>query len=370
MICCRSQPPLKIVRGQRPLAWTGGAREGAVARCFAADPIGNGQPQGVARGFTHDVEPRPAQSIVEPGFDPHVQDAAGKQVVLEPAVGQRVEAGDSIVAVAVGNSHVAAIEPRIGQDLPQAVGVEPLLGEIELIGSLDHFQKPVELGRAIVLDANLNLALPQKVFVVPRGELLLIEHLFLELAILLEPAEPRIGLAPAGRPGKQLAQHFGSGGLQAGAEELGLFQVLRVVVDEQDVDRPQIHFFDRLGDHFSLGSPGHLGKHELVPQVVLGQHLADPIRVVLRRDRVHDPALPKLADQRVVLEAQGDPFFAQGTPQNVQSRSQMISLIDSMSFNLVERFGSGDGHCRGAARLAAGSPPAIGHRVVTERAAA
>ena len=155
----RRNPPLLFRRGsiyRRPAA----ANLDPIDRAHIVDDI--------RKHFTLNIEVRAAQALIQPAFDTHSQDAAGKGELEQRPPPENVNTAIAVVAVTVDDTHEARLDVMPGQQGSQVlcrllrVLRQARFCEIELVGSVDEFDCPVEMRRDVVFDFDDDVAATQE----------------------------------------------------------------------------------------------------------------------------------------------------------------------------------------------------------------
>ena len=164
-------------------------RSGSIYRRRAAanlDPINRAYVvDDIRKHFTLNIEVRAAQALIQPAFDTHSQDAAGKGELEQPRRHpENVNAAIAVVAVTVDDTHETRLDVMPGQQGSQVLCCllrvlrQARFYEIELVGSVDEFDCPVEMRRDVVFNFDDDVAATQESRGIPvRGP-------FVSLALL------------------------------------------------------------------------------------------------------------------------------------------------------------------------------------------
>ena len=164
-------------------------RSGSIYRRRAAanlDPIDRAYVvDGIRKHFTLNLEMRASQALIQPAFDTHSQDAAGKgELEQPPRHPENVNAAIAVVAVTVDDTHEARLDVMPGQPGSQVlcrllrVLRQARFYEIELVGSVNELDCPVEMRRDVVFNFDDDVAATQESRGIPvRGP-------FVSLALL------------------------------------------------------------------------------------------------------------------------------------------------------------------------------------------
>ena len=277
---------------------------------FQRDPIHltrlvDGRSHLAGRAQQRFAEPPP-----QPGLHPHVQHPAGKAELHQPPArgpgGHDVEPAIAVVAVTVAHAQDAGLQAEIQQLGGQRgarhgrVFRQALFGVVELVGAVDQLDRAVEMRREVVLNADADVAAAQEGSVVAGHARL--DVTALQELVLRQAGQPGIVLAGQARVVQQAGGAGGVGDLDAGHVMLRLGEVHRVVVDEQDSGRAQLHGVDQASEPRSLRTPVDAGEDEVVPDALTLQLGAHRRRIVLRADGADDAA-PREAHHHVVQVA-------------------------------------------------------------------
>src|SRR5258708_2114404 len=171
---------------------------------------------------------------------------AGK--VFTPESLRHEEADKTIVAVIVDDSDQASLSGEKGDFLLQhtsgflAVLWKTLLCEVELVGTVDELDRPVDMGNHVVLDMDLHVAAAQKFFVI-AGSPRLVALTSLQEFIMGEAAEPAVILALEARIGQHLGNKRFVFYLEVRDCRGGFGAVVRVIVDKHYSRRPKLNYF-------------------------------------------------------------------------------------------------------------------------------
>ena len=162
-------------------------RRGPFSRRVAAanlDPIDRAHVvDDIRKHFTLNIEVRAAQALIQPAFDTHSQDAAGKGELEQPRPHKNVNAAITMVAVTVDDTHEARLDVMPGQQGSQVLCCllrvlrQARFYEIELVGSVDEFDCPVEMRRDVVFNFDDDVAATQESRGIP------VRCLFVSLAL-------------------------------------------------------------------------------------------------------------------------------------------------------------------------------------------
>ena len=280
-----------IVRGGPPVG---------LRRIVEGDPVArDALVMQVGQHLAGDGDARPPQPSIQPELDIHAERAAGEAIVGEilerGAAMLHEEADEAVVAIFVAHPDQSGLHEEIAEMLPQCrarlfdVFRQSRLDEVELVGPVDQLDGTVDMGLDIMLDFDGDAAAAQEIVdAVAGGDLIPLTAL--HQLVMAEPAE--LGILPA-REDRVLQHSFDDGlvgNLKAGHKVLRLLEVHRIVVDEQDRLRPQLHRLHQSLDPRSLGLPVHARKDEVVPELPFGQDPLDRLEIVFRADRADDAA--------------------------------------------------------------------------------
>jgi hypothetical protein len=123
----------------------------------------------------------------------------------------------------------------------------------------------------------------------------------------------------------------GMRGHDSGIEKLDLFEVGRVIVDEERILRPKPGAFQHVCDGLPLGAEGDMREDEVLPNPKLDERGLRLFVTVLRADGVHDAAVGKLFHHLHIARDRSHAAFEQcaGPEGVVQIPDDQLHLVDN-----------------------------------------
>ena len=117
-----------------------GARGGFPMLSKLANPVRSRPVLNPRGNFAGNRKLRTAQAGVDPLLDTEMQDPAREQELQQAVLrsAERIKTGDPVVPITIPHSQRAIFEIRVGQQSLQLAVADALLGEIELVRTLDQ----------------------------------------------------------------------------------------------------------------------------------------------------------------------------------------------------------------------------------------
>ena len=157
--------------------------------------------------------------------------------MLKRRAATREEAHNAIISVAIAHLDISASYGGIRQRTRQVLLVQAALGEVQLVGALDHFMEAGNFSQAVVRNFDFNARMSEELLVAADAEVLLIARFAFEKPILSQPLALGIGFALQALTVEQDVQAIWRRHLNAGVVEFGLCEILGIIVDKQHVDQ-------------------------------------------------------------------------------------------------------------------------------------
>ena len=208
-------------------------------------------------------------------------------------VANRDKADYAIIPERILRRHIQVPNSRIRQKVVQFFSRDAFLREIQLVGALDQFRDSIGMGDTIAPQAHTNVRMAQKFLI--RGIFLLGAALAFKHLELLQPLVSGIWTPLGPRQIKQSGQDLRACRHQPRRRECRLLKIMRIVIHEKHVLGSQPAICNKRRNLRSLVLPIDPREHEHVGDAHLGQSRHCRVMVVLRRDRIHDATVNKLA---------------------------------------------------------------------------